>query len=163
MNGRSIPLELKHPLFFIENDWTFELKEKEERLPFYYEMQANCEELDIAPWDDPAEFMMNYFNGWEKVDDALAELFASRRKSKAKIEMIFQIGYFLEALFWMNDKRACPGVWEERYDDLPITPVNGKERIKYLLDKPDHYIAFIQLRKLIEEMHKKWEVSKITR
>ena len=157
----SISKELSHPLFFSDGDWSQELKGREARLPFFFEVKANYQRLSESPWENPGVFLHGYFKEWKEIEIKLTELFSQRRRSRARIEMIAQIGYFLEALFWMNGMQASPGTWKEKFDSFVVKPINGKERIGYLLDHPDHYIALIQLGELIQEIHKKWKAQEV--
>ncbi len=157
----SISAHLNHSLLFHDGDWIQELKGRETRLPFFYEVMAEWKRLSETPWETPALFLDSYFKEWKVSEIKLTELFSQRKKSSARTEMIAQIGYFLEAMFWMNGIPASPGTWKEKFDSLDVKPINGKERIAFVIDHPDHYIALIQLGELIDEIHKKWKVKEL--
>ena len=105
----SIPTEVNHPLFFNNGDWIQELKGREARLPFFFEVMSESQRPSETPWETPAVFLNGYFKEWKESEQQLTELFSRRERSSARIEMIAQIGYFLEAMFWMNGIRAIQG------------------------------------------------------
>lgn len=151
--------ELHHSFFFMESDWIGILKQRDGRLPFSFEVMHQRGNDSDKPWDAPDTYLNQYFIEWKVLKPQLAKLFGERGRCHVTTEMTAQIGYFLEALFWINGLRACPGIWKEIFDTLAVKPLNGKERIQYLFDQPGHYVSFIQLDEMIGEMHKKWRVK----
>ena len=160
---RILSNELQNSLFFKDSDWVDILKQREGRLPFSFEVMYIQGECTEKPWDEPETFLNAYFLEWKTSKPQLAKLFAERNKCYVTTEMTAQIGYFFEALFWINGIPACPGIWDEVFNTLSTKPLNGKERLQYLLNQPGLYVSFIQLDELIEEMHKKWKVKSVER
>ncbi|WP_377888833.1 YpoC family protein [Alkalihalobacillus sp. R86527] len=154
-NKEVIPRELMHSLFFDESNWHEEFLKSSKRKPFYYELRASHTK-NSNPWHSPEPFIKEYFERWNEVEGHIGKLFSSRNKEEASIEMVYQIGYFMETLFWLNEKMALAGVWQERFASIEIAPINGKERLQYVIDHYDHYTSFVQLRELVNELHKKW-------
>ncbi|MDP4549760.1 hypothetical protein Q9251_02545 [Alkalihalobacillus macyae] len=155
--------DLQNSFFFKGSDWVDILKRREGRLPFLFEVMHVQGDYTERPWDHPEAYLNAYFMEWKICKPQLAKLFAERNKCYATTEMTAQIGYFFEALFWMNGLPASPGIWDEIFNTLSIKPLNGKERLQYLLNQPGLFVSFIQLDELIEEMHKKWKVKSVER
>ncbi|TKD69808.1 YpoC family protein [Pseudalkalibacillus hwajinpoensis] len=160
---RVLSNELHHSFFFMESDWIGILKRREGRLPLSFEVMHERGEHTDKPWEAPDTYLNQYFMDWKVINPQLGKLFGERSKCNVTTEMTAQIGYFLEVLFWINGLRASPGTWKEIVDTLPVKPLNGKERIQHLFDLPDHYVSFILLDQLIEEMHKKWKANCVER
>lgn len=151
----EIPSDLMHSLFFAECDWHKEFHSSSKRNPFSYERSAR-QTGRTNPWHAPAPYVKAYFEQWNEVQGSIGKLFSNRNKQEASIEMVYQIGYFIETLFWINEKMAVVGVWQEKFTSLEIAPINGKERLQYVINHYDHYTAFVQLRELVNDLHKKW-------
>ncbi|MCA0985742.1 YpoC family protein [Guptibacillus algicola] len=154
-NKEVISSELMHSLFFNEFDWHEEFQTSSKRNPFSYERSAR-QTNRAYPWYAPAPYVKAYFEQWNEVHLNIGTLFSNRNKKEASIEMVYQIGYFIEALFWINEEMALVGLWQEKFTCIEIAPINGKERLQYVIDHYDHYTAFVQLRELVNDLHKKW-------
>ncbi|WP_270179017.1 YpoC family protein [Alkalihalobacillus sp. CinArs1] len=156
MESKGLPKAIHHPLFFADSDWHEEIKHTTKRNPFFYEVQEFLGQKDERPWDSPTSHLKEYFEQWKDVEETIRAFFSSRKKKEASIEMVFQIGYLMEALFWLNGRRALAGEWQATIRSLEISPINGAERLNYVIDHYDHYTSFVQLRELIHDLHKKW-------
>ena len=61
---------------------------------------------------------------------------------------------FLSILFWSNKTSVHLDNLEEEIRELAYKPVNADERISYILNRPNTYPAYMQLKSLMDEQKK---------
>ncbi|MDV2683510.1 hypothetical protein RYX56_03875 [Alkalihalophilus lindianensis] len=147
---------------FYESD-TVEIKAEQsygERLRsvcFYYDITKEC-----YPWKEPEVYLPPLFSVWKETEKELIPLFRSRKTMQVTSNMIRMTALCIDALFWMNKKELI-----ELYDlatqtdSLGLKPANIKERIMFILTKPNSYHSFTQLRMLMQEIEKCYARSKV--
>lgn len=160
-NKQGVPSELQHSLFFEDNDWKDHFTKENLRKPFFYEVMAYRSKCFNTPWDAPEQFITEYLEQWDKIENHIRVLFSSRKREEASSEMVYQIGYFIEAIYWMNGKKAQPALLSDNVDSLDYVPVNTRERIEFVIENYNHHTSFVQLRQLIIELRKKWAIIAI--
>ncbi|TLS35877.1 YpoC family protein [Pseudalkalibacillus caeni] len=150
----NIPIHWQQRPFFHGTKLTCRVGE-EERIPFYHEI---CLENGLQygfPWNDE-ESINKFFLQWNNAEKEISSCFKKRDRKNAGPLMVNQIGYFIEALFWGNGKPVRNLIaLKQELANLEIKPVNLEERLEYLIDQPDLYISFVQLKELASEYKKK--------
>jgi len=102
--------------------------------------------------------LSNSFNLWYQEKEEIARLFKMRDKKAAAEPMNRQIENFLDVLFKINKKlKSSSEALLDDIDDLSIKPINCKERLSFLFERPAHYHSFIQLAELYEELEKQYK------
>ncbi len=96
-----------------------------------------------------------FFSLWEEEKEKLAEYFRLRDYQTALEPMLKQIESFMTCLFLINNQTISSiNSALEEIEKLPIKPLNSKERLSFLLERPSHYHSFIQLSELFTELQK---------
>jgi len=149
-----VPKTFQHPLFFatdtvdIETLQPFPMMMK--HVPFYYDMTN-----EEKPWQQKERALPAVFQLWEEEKRELAPLFAKRQAKQAKDGIIRGVGYFLCALYWLNERpveNVC--CWEEEVLSLPLRPLNVVDRLSFIFARPSLHHSFIQLDELFIELTK---------
>lgn len=98
------------------------------------------------------------FSLWDCEKEKIALFFRNRDKKAALDPMKKYIANFLDILFMINNERAVHGSGLlEQIEKLEVKPINSKERLAFLLERPDHYHSYIQLTELYEELEKQFK------
>ncbi|MBU8879062.1 hypothetical protein BGM26_08705 [Bacillus sp. FJAT-29790] len=154
-----IPDELSSPFFFsagepliVEKD---SLKNLNLSIPFLYEAAFFSGMDAIKPWLMQEECIPLLLKEWQAEKLILEELFAKRDRKQAAAPMKKGISLFLELVYWTNGEPAKLSSTLE-FDKLKNKPVNLKERLNFILDRPALYHAFMQLTELMTEMEKQY-------
>lgn len=155
----KIPVELKHRLFFKEDETTihhggiFEPPYFKQELLFYQSLDH------AAYWNDFHQVLPQLTAKWNEIDSALTQLFASRHPD-SQIRMVDGIALFFMFLFWSNEKPVHLQKWKEKTKHYAVKPVNLEERLQFILDRPFSYPAFRQLSALMLEQQKRIAVKR---
>ncbi|WP_064091425.1 YpoC family protein [Rossellomorea aquimaris] len=162
MSGISIevPEEIFDAYFFAEKKVT--LRSSPERdfqweYPYFdYEIQYyNGESLPYAPWNDIEHAVSAILCMWREVEGELATLL-KERSSKVEIVMKKGIALYYMLLFWSNAKPVKLHNWIGELENLPIKPVNVKDRLLFVRENIRLYHSYIQLSQLFGEHHKQF-------
>ncbi len=145
-----IPTTFLHPLFFQEEEQV-DIFEKEFPLAmkefyFYYDIT----EID-RPWERIEETIPIVLTQWDNLKQTIHQAFENRQRKKAKQPMVIGLSYMICALHWLNGKKVCSLLLEEK---LSIAPINYKERLQFIVERCDMYPSFVQLSQLFEELEK---------
>ncbi|MCA1030476.1 GTPase [Bacillus timonensis] len=156
----KVPDDLKLSLFFVGDDFIFfdSSKSFEETLEqdfFAYDIYFRYK-LDIwLPWINHQESIQLLLRKWKVNREELDNLFKNRKSEEALKSMIHSINYFLCYLYWSNGENVKNLVkWESEIEKFALKPINSVERLRFIMKKPNHYSAFIQLVQLFEEYTK---------
>ncbi|WP_349407538.1 YpoC family protein [Pseudalkalibacillus sp. SCS-8] len=149
-----------HPLFFNE---AF-TKEREiddikelASIPFLLDFKFQQKKAGLVVTN---ELIDHLFRLWRSEKEKIAASFKNRDRHAAKPAMIKGIGWFITILFWINGQRVARLTHlVEDCSSLPDQPFNLKERLIFILENPDHYLAYIQLTELYDELEKKWMMN----
>jgi hypothetical protein len=164
-------IKLIHPLFNpIKADAFLNVGEKsfEEGIaehPHLYEL-AFYNGLKVHyPWQSNGQEVKHIFSLWKNSLEAIIrDYFSERDKENSKKPMLCSIGLLLCCMYWINGNPVPMGdAILENIDDLNWNPVNSKERLQFIFEKPNHYLAFIQLSELFGEVEKLYYRSQIER
>ncbi|SDH42203.1 YpoC family protein [Alteribacillus bidgolensis] len=164
-----IPKELaKEPFYTTQT--TVSLTEEEAAkenilyIPFMAEILWYNNKLASPPWNNPLKYIPIIQKEWERDLKMLNSLYEERNRKDAKPLMIKHIASLMNAIWWMNRRKvpaaACQDVKKTAHE-LPKIPVNAGERLVFLLETPDHYHSFVQLKELFNESKKQFAVIKI--
>lgn len=99
-------------------------------------------------------FIREQVLAWNDKVGEIGEFFQKRETKLAKEPMIEYTNIYISCLFALNHSR------EEEEKDLKVIaqlerkPLNLLERLGFLIESPNHYHAFIQLKELFVEMLK---------
>ncbi|MBP3040146.1 hypothetical protein J9303_11675 [Bacillaceae bacterium Marseille-Q3522] len=166
----TIPDNLSNTFFFPEGELEWEEKEAvtfvKEKL-FLYDFLYHIGRQAFQPWQHVQEILPVLLAQWEEQKRTLISLFTKRQKNTALEPMKLAIGYFIQLLFWTNQKPVV--LQKEALPILKIKPVNIDERLHFILSRPNEYHSFVQLSQLYlelvkqyrkQEAMKKWKVKK---
>lgn len=152
----TIPAPLLHPVLFAddyvvwqrEDELTLSVKE-----PFIYEAAYFSGLESLKPWEIGEVAISALLVEWTGVKEEIETQFAKRDRKGALPFMRKGLGLFLQFLHWANGKptRIKP---EIEYDQLEIKPVNLKERVEFILARPNLYHSSKQLIELMDELEK---------
>lgn len=141
--------------FYDEKSFVYNRESFEENLrysPFFYDMFANER---LLPWEEWERRLPAMFLLWKRTNVELATLYEARNKKAAREPMIAMIALLFDVIFWLNEKRIDSLIhWETEFETLVHVPVNGRERLKFLLDAPDHYHSYQQVKAMFSEVEK---------
>ncbi|MCS0786961.1 hypothetical protein NX021_02175 [Cytobacillus firmus] len=155
----AIPVteQLCHSLFYKMND---SLAVKEGSLsayqplpPFLYEAAFYAGIPAVRPWETSEKYIPVLMNEWAGQKHLLGMHFSNRDQKAALDPMKVSLGVFLQLLYWANSR---PVNFQSDPGELPIKPVNLKERLNFIFTRPAFYHSYIQLSELIDEMEKQY-------
>lgn len=119
--------------------------------PFLYEAAYYAGIPALRPWENSAEYIPALIDEWAGQKQLLGMHFTNRNQKAAIVPMKVSLGVFLQLLYWTNSK---PVSLQADHGELPIKPVNLKERLDFITARPAFYHSYIQLSELITEMEK---------
>lgn len=101
------------------------------------------------------EEILSILEEWNNVKAQLGELFRERNQKNTKALMEIGIDLFIQFLFKSNNK---PVLAKESipFDELAIKPVNIKERLGFIMARPNLYHSYRQLSELVIEQEKQF-------
>ncbi|GGL48062.1 hypothetical protein GCM10007968_10330 [Sporolactobacillus putidus] len=129
-------------------------------LPFFYDILfiEKPSALSSWPWEQsPQEFNNNCSDRRSEI----AEAFRKRDRKRAGKPMIQSLALFIDLAIWSSGKPVetlSPSHLMAKIKSLPYAPLNIEGRLSYIIKQPDHYLSFIQLNQLEEELKKKLAV-----
>lgn len=103
---------------------------------------------------------------WETQKGIIEELFKKRDSEKAMDLMLIGIKLYFLALFHANQRELSKNSiihWQEQITDFSVKPLNLEERLAYIVNNPNHYHSYFQLKQLFNELVKKHAVQKISK
>ncbi|PLR77174.1 hypothetical protein CU633_11530 [Bacillus sp. V3-13] len=155
-SNRGVPGELNNPFFLTTEAGISEERKGNEMqiFPlFYYDWAFYSNIEALKPWEDPAQYVPLLFAEWKRLKDGLVQLFENRNPGSAEMPMKKGIGLFVEGLFWTNGQPAVVSSLDHA-ENLAIKPVNLRERLEFIMNRPTLYHSFIQLSELMTELEK---------
>lgn len=152
----TIPEPLRHPVFFADDDVLWNSQDERTlsvEVPFIYEAAYYSGLESLKPWESGEEAISAILAEWTRVKEEIETQFAKRDREAAVPFMRKGLGLFLQFLHWANGKptRIKP---EIEYEQLEIKPVNLKERLEFILARPNLYHSSKQLMELMDELEK---------
>lgn len=158
MKDKIIPLpnELNDSFFFTEGNIAWTIDDETEfnpQKPFIYEAAYFSHITSIRPWEHSENLITLLLQEWLGLKDHLQSIFEKRDRKTALLPMKKGISLFLEFLHWANEHPVVLSP-EINFDKLLIKPVNIKERLAFIMARPDLYHSFMQLVELMTEMEK---------
>jgi hypothetical protein len=106
------------------------------------------------PWQDFASIQADLWAAWAEAAEQAEERLAKRQTKEIGPYMKKGIVLFLSILFWSNKTSVHLDNLEEEIRELAYKPVNADERISYILNRPNTYPAYMQLKSLMDEQKK---------
>ncbi|MDD9148733.1 MULTISPECIES: YpoC family protein [unclassified Sporolactobacillus] len=130
--------------------------------PFFYDILfiEKPSSLSSWPWEDP---LRDFNRSWPDRRAGIAEAFRSRDRKRAEKPMIQALALFIDQAVWSSGRAVdslSPQHLMKTVASLPYAPLNIEGRLSYIIKQPDHYLSFIQLNQLDEELKKKLAVYK---
>jgi hypothetical protein len=162
MNGFQIPDQLRYDFFFpaleekvsvpLLTEWTqtFDPNLFPYEVLYYNNIKA------YLPWKMPTTTVKILFEMWKPHKEECRLLFAERKPKQTAIHMKSGIAVFLSVLFWMHEQPVDLQSRSEIIPQFSSKPVNTVERLQFILLRPAHYQAFIQLDELFIEIEKQF-------
>lgn len=105
------------------------------------------------------------YTKWEEIEEELAMHFRNRDLKKAEAPMMEALALFIQSLFFIHGQ-SSPATKDKVLalsKNLSHRPINIDERLNYILNKPIHYLSFVQLKELFAELKKKEAVLQLKR
>lgn len=138
--------KLDHPFFYAESRTPADFFPDEHA---YYSGAGTNE-----PWLEGEEAVKRLTGRWQSVKAGLDLLFKERRNKETKLLMIEGIALFIKLVFWTNEQPVrLKNIFVE-LEQFPATPVNVRDRLEFIMARPAHYHAYIQLSELMVEQEK---------
>ena len=106
------------------------------------------------PWRNFTSIQAELWTEWAATAELAEEKLAKRQTKELKEDMQKGIILFLSILFWSNKKSVQLDNLLGEIQSLAHKPVNADERIGYILNRPNTYPAYMQLKSLMEEQKK---------
>lgn len=158
-----VPEELDTPLFFPNGEISWELEDEKTlntSRPFIYDVAYFAGVNSLTPWKNRDLSIPFLLQEWEMLKDPLKSHFSKRNKGEASSLMRLGTALFLEFFYWSNGQpvKLFPKIF---YEDLPVKPVNIKERLDFIIARQNTYHSFMQLAELFKEMEKIYAKSKV--
>jgi hypothetical protein len=159
---RELPKELEDDFFFSrskqfnENQALLSTSELEKFPYFHFELKFYWNNpLQEYPWENPEKFIPKLLEKWKSIRKVLEGKF-SKREKEVKSEMEAGIALFFMLLFWSNSLPVELSNWKQKLDDFYAKPVNGAERLQFIMERPNSFPAFRQLDELFIEQYKQY-------
>lgn len=159
MSEMKVPIPFQRTPFY-EKDEHFTMQKKtmlESVIScyFYYDMLFYLQEYQDTPWRERKKNVPPLFEHYKEQIQGIDVHFQQRDRKKAKAPMIEMIALLITTVYWTNEKPVATLTNVEKdIIDLPYTPFNIGERLAFILQTPDHYHSFIQVKSLFEEAEK---------
>lgn len=162
----SVPSQLQCPYFFGEH-----------QMKLHIEPLIHCEELFIndyfpyevayyvgidvyRPWEHANDAVAQLIDYWKPLSQKLSHLFEKRNRMNVQKPMKQGISLLIQCLFWINNKPVIFYEQSIKDDDLKWKPVNIKERLEFILHRPNVYHSFVQLNELMIELEKQFHIKR---
>lgn len=128
--------------------------------PFFYDILFISQPSAHTswPWEKPK---LDYYDDWTERSKGIAEAFRNRDRKRARAPMVGSLALFIDQVIWASGKPVSAlslASLIAEMEDLPYVPLNIGGRLTYIMRQPDHYLSFIQLDQLEEELKKKLAV-----
>lgn len=157
-----VPKVLIHPLFFSKDETMMLPKESLNQFDwervFLYEVAYFCGIDSLKPWEMHEQVIPILLKESAVIQKELQTIFQQKNKKLALPMMKKAIALFLEMFHWANEVpvQLYPSI---QYERLDIQPINVRERLEFILVRPNAYHSFVQLCELIVEMEKVYKKS----
>ncbi|NGP43745.1 hypothetical protein G4V62_01720 [Bacillaceae bacterium SIJ1] len=134
-----------------------------ESVPFAIDVAAALHEPHVRIYEAPYSEFNEVFNWWEDTwKGPIQTAFSNDEKDVAGPMMIQGTANFLSLLFWIGRQPVqALTSWQEDMLQCPITPMNLKERMPFIVSRPRHYASFIQLNQMYIELRKSLAVYRL--
>ncbi|RSL33777.1 hypothetical protein D7Z54_08785 [Salibacterium salarium] len=133
--------------------------------PFLAEILWHNRKLAVPPWDLPLRYVPQVHAAWDEEAEIIESFFSKRDRKAARPYMIKHTANLLSAISWMNRQEvpaASPPLLKTKMDGIGKVPMNLGERVTFIVQSPDHYLSFNQLKGLFIESKKQFAMVKIT-
>ncbi|WP_083249076.1 YpoC family protein [Bacillus solimangrovi] len=121
----------------------------------YFILDLLAEKTPYYPWIEQQKLLPDIFAIWKSEKESLRDMIAKRQKRLAELPMRQQLANLLNVLFWLNGEQITSlQDWKQRVAMFDLQPVNAHERLIFIMERPVHHHAFIQLEQLYVELEK---------
>ncbi|WP_053599138.1 YpoC family protein [Bacillus sp. FJAT-18017] len=143
-HNSSLPKQLEHPFFSEVAAQLFP-----DEAGFFYGAMA------AGPWEESYISVPGQYEVWNEVSKKIEEAFKEKNKPRVREEMREGISNLLKILYWSNKQPVKLNKLNE-VDSLALKPVNCQERLYFLIERPELFHSYIQLKQLMEEQKKQF-------
>lgn len=163
-NTVAVPQQLASGYFFSEKKVTLDtdrIKNCHDDLllePFTYEIAHYLNMSGWKPWENRKESLPKLFHHWAILHNKLVQLFEARDRQGAVQPMKQGLILFIQSVFWLDRRPVLLAEGRMNVAVLKWQPVNGVERLDFILQRPNHYHSFIQLTEMMKEIEKRFFV-----
>jgi hypothetical protein len=157
-----VPSVFHHPLFYSTNSQELTIQfprsfsEGLKIKPFLYDLLEASQKSLYQPWKQPEKYLPDVLNQWNEYKMLLEQLFEMRNRKDARKPMIHSISLLLDFLCWMNRMPVTQINNLDFVENLEVKPMNIRERLEFMLNRPDLFHSFIQLCELFVEVEKQY-------
>ncbi|UOY93437.1 GTPase [Ectobacillus sp. JY-23] len=122
---------------------------------FTYDILKGQDIPAYEPWLDVDYAIPLVLESWKSNKPSISRLFKERKRDEAQPLMVHYTAHYLSSLYWLNGLYVrTPQLAISNLNMLSSKPVNIEERFVFIINRPGHYHAFIQLIQLYEELEK---------
>ncbi len=170
----TIPSQFYHPLFFDDKIISYHAENMNDFSTYVLTIRNNFFLYDmleikstdknyLRPWLFTEKAIAPLLNEWQVERNELFLLFKERSNNELiKRKMSLAISFFFSFLFWSNNQPISSIInWFKDLSSIQMKPINVKDRMQFILQKPEQYHSFRQLDQLFQELTKQY-YKKIT-
>lgn len=129
---------------------------------FLHEANYYHNKETYQPWNKAnfQECVKKIIQEWKQLREELQQFVMERNTSKLQTGLTLGMEYFLECLYWINEK---PVVLTDGLVDkgLEIKPFNLDDRLQFILKRMNGYHSYKQLDELFKELEKQFAIKLI--
>lgn len=152
-----VPPQLDHSYFFsrqvMEWEETYSMVFHPDK-PFIYDAAFHNGRKSLRPWEDPESAIPLLLNQWNSLKEDLVQSFAKRDRLNTVESMKSAIALFIEILYWTNGLPVSFPL--DKIDQLKSVPINIRDRLTFIMARPNHHLSFKQLAELMIEQEKQF-------
>ena len=139
---------------YYDHQYTFDVDEKTE-LHFYDDIVFLKSKKGGRPWLSFQEHAPRLMAEWKEKQPFLENCYTKRDRKAAYDTMVNQSAKLLQTVFWLNERPVSSLTsLKDSVNSLDYLPVNFYERYSFIIQQPDHFHAYNQLKALFEEIEK---------
>lgn len=129
---------------------------------FLHEVNYYHNKETYQPWNKTnfQDSVKKIIQEWKQLREELQQFAIERDPSNLQYGLTLGLEYFLECLYWINEKPVVlhDGLVDK---DLEIKPFNLEDRLQFILKRLNGYHSFKQLDELFKELEKQFAIKLI--
>jgi hypothetical protein len=163
----DMPKELKHHALDILGDKIEVLNAEtfQKVYPFMHEAAYYHGLKTVYPWDKDQQkaCVAGVISLWKELRLEAETAIQKQDKEKTVLTIKSGVRFFLECLYWSNDRPVNLLNGLVASEQLSLIPFNAEERLSYILSRPGGYHSYRQLDELFKELEKQFAIKMIKR